>query len=66
MTELVTFGETMLRLSPPRGERLETTSDLAVQAGERRATSQSGLRGSAPMSAGSRNSPTRRRSVGGS
>jgi len=36
MTELVTFGETMLRLSPPRGERLETTSDLAVQAGERR------------------------------
>jgi len=65
MTELVTFGETMLRLSPPRGERLETTGDLAVQAGERRATSQSGLRGSAPMSAGSRNSPTRR-SVGGS
>jgi len=33
MTELVTFGETMLRLSPPRGERLETTSGLAVQAG---------------------------------
>lgn len=33
MTDLVTFGETMLRLSPPRGERLETTSDLTVQAG---------------------------------
>lgn len=33
MTELVTFGETMLRLSPPRGERLETTRELAVQAG---------------------------------
>lgn len=25
MTELVTFGEIMLRLSPPAGERLETT-----------------------------------------
>ena len=33
MTDLVTFGETMLRLSPPRGERLETTRDLTVQAG---------------------------------
>ncbi|MEZ3163609.1 bifunctional 2-dehydro-3-deoxygluconokinase/2-dehydro-3-deoxygalactonokinase [Halorubrum sp. RMP-47] len=33
MTDLVTFGETMLRLSPPRGERLETTRELAVQAG---------------------------------
>lgn len=26
--DLVTFGETMLRLSPPRGDRLETTSSL--------------------------------------
>lgn len=33
MTDLVTFGETMLRLSPPRGERLETTETLDVQAG---------------------------------
>ncbi|GAB7010233.1 bifunctional 2-dehydro-3-deoxygluconokinase/2-dehydro-3-deoxygalactonoki nase [Halorubrum trueperi] len=33
MTDLVTFGETMLRLSPPRGERLETTEGLDVQAG---------------------------------
>ncbi|ELZ72870.1 2-keto-3-deoxygluconate kinase [Haloferax prahovense DSM 18310] len=33
MTALVTFGETMLRLSPPRGERLETTRELEVQAG---------------------------------
>jgi 2-dehydro-3-deoxygluconokinase len=33
MTDLVTFGETMLRLSPPRGDRLETTRELAVQAG---------------------------------
>ncbi len=33
MTDLVTFGETMLRLSPPRGERLERTRDLDVQAG---------------------------------
>ncbi|WP_096592295.1 bifunctional 2-dehydro-3-deoxygluconokinase/2-dehydro-3-deoxygalactonokinase [Halorubrum ezzemoulense] len=33
MTDLVTFGETMLRLSPPRGDRLETTRGLAVQAG---------------------------------
>ena len=28
MTEIVTFGETMLRLSPPDGERLETADDL--------------------------------------
>src|SRR6056297_2909998 len=28
MTDLVTFGETMLRLSPPDGERLETADDL--------------------------------------
>ena len=33
VTDLVTFGETMLRLSPPRGERLETTETLGVQAG---------------------------------
>ncbi|ELZ83656.1 sugar kinase [Haloferax sp. Atlit-6N] len=33
MTALVTFGETMLRLSPPRGERLETARELEVQAG---------------------------------
>ncbi|SMO75717.1 bifunctional 2-dehydro-3-deoxygluconokinase/2-dehydro-3-deoxygalactonokinase [Halorubrum cibi] len=33
VTDLVTFGETMLRLSPPRGERLERTRDLDVQAG---------------------------------
>ncbi|GAB3705066.1 bifunctional 2-dehydro-3-deoxygluconokinase/2-dehydro-3-deoxygalactonoki nase [Halorubrum pallidum] len=33
MTDLVTFGETMLRLSPPRGERLETTETFDVQAG---------------------------------
>ncbi|WP_199240879.1 bifunctional 2-dehydro-3-deoxygluconokinase/2-dehydro-3-deoxygalactonokinase [Halorubrum sp. SD690R] len=33
VTDLVTFGETMLRLSPPRGERLETTDSLDVQAG---------------------------------
>ena len=33
MTELVTFGETMLRLSPPRGERLETAHEFGVQAG---------------------------------
>lgn len=31
MTELVTFGETMLRLSPPPGERLESASELACQ-----------------------------------
>jgi 2-dehydro-3-deoxygluconokinase len=28
MPELVTFGETMVRLSPPAGERLETARDL--------------------------------------
>ena len=28
MTELVTFGETMLRLSPPSGDRLETATSL--------------------------------------
>ena len=33
MTDLVTFGETMLRLSPPRGERLERARELDVQAG---------------------------------
>ncbi|RDZ65720.1 2-keto-3-deoxygluconate kinase [Haloferax sp. Atlit-12N] len=33
MTALVTFGETMLRLSPPRGERLETARELELQAG---------------------------------
>ncbi|GAA0514681.1 2-keto-3-deoxygluconate kinase [Halorubrum aquaticum] len=33
VTDLVTFGETMLRLSPPRGERLERTRELDVQAG---------------------------------
>ncbi|MFC7204567.1 bifunctional 2-dehydro-3-deoxygluconokinase/2-dehydro-3-deoxygalactonokinase [Haloferax namakaokahaiae] len=33
MTDLVTFGETMLRLSPPRGERLETARELEIQAG---------------------------------
>ncbi|MFA9515655.1 bifunctional 2-dehydro-3-deoxygluconokinase/2-dehydro-3-deoxygalactonokinase [Halopenitus sp. H-Gu1] len=33
VTDLVTFGETMLRLSPPRGERLETTRELEVQTG---------------------------------
>jgi 2-dehydro-3-deoxygluconokinase len=33
VTDLVTFGETMLRLSPPRGERLETADALDVQAG---------------------------------
>jgi len=32
MTDLVTFGETMLRLSPPRGERLETATDLEFRA----------------------------------
>ncbi|MFB6081513.1 MAG: bifunctional 2-dehydro-3-deoxygluconokinase/2-dehydro-3-deoxygalactonokinase [Halanaeroarchaeum sp.] len=30
---LVTFGETMLRLSAPTGERLETTDELAVHVG---------------------------------
>ncbi|MUW14691.1 sugar kinase [Halorubrum sp. CBA1125] len=33
MTDLVTFGETMLRLSPPRGDRLETAQEFDVQAG---------------------------------
>ncbi|ELZ29915.1 2-keto-3-deoxygluconate kinase [Halogeometricum pallidum JCM 14848] len=33
MTDIVTFGETMLRLSPPRGERLERTRALDVHAG---------------------------------
>jgi 2-dehydro-3-deoxygluconokinase len=33
VTDLVTFGETMLRLSPPRGERLETARTFEVQAG---------------------------------
>jgi 2-dehydro-3-deoxygluconokinase len=32
MTDLVTFGETMLRLSPPGGERLETADDLEFRA----------------------------------
>ncbi|MWV40301.1 bifunctional 2-dehydro-3-deoxygluconokinase/2-dehydro-3-deoxygalactonokinase [Natrialba sp. INN-245] len=33
MSDLVTFGETMLRLSPPNGERLEDTRELEVLAG---------------------------------
>ncbi|WP_418284232.1 bifunctional 2-dehydro-3-deoxygluconokinase/2-dehydro-3-deoxygalactonokinase [Halorubrum sp. DTA46] len=33
VTDLVTFGETMLRLSPPRGDRLETAETFDVQAG---------------------------------
>ncbi|MDY6819388.1 MAG: bifunctional 2-dehydro-3-deoxygluconokinase/2-dehydro-3-deoxygalactonokinase [Halobacteriales archaeon] len=33
MADLVTFGETMLRLSPPEGERLETTETLDVRVG---------------------------------
>ncbi|WP_336362721.1 bifunctional 2-dehydro-3-deoxygluconokinase/2-dehydro-3-deoxygalactonokinase [Halalkalicoccus salilacus] len=32
MTDLVTFGETMLRFSPPGNERLETTTELEVRA----------------------------------
>ncbi len=32
MTDLVTFGETMLRFSPPGNERLETATDLEVRA----------------------------------
>jgi 3-oxoacyl-[acyl-carrier-protein] synthase III len=32
MSDLVTFGETMLRLSPPGHERLETTDELEVRA----------------------------------
>ncbi|WP_049927988.1 bifunctional 2-dehydro-3-deoxygluconokinase/2-dehydro-3-deoxygalactonokinase [Halopiger goleimassiliensis] len=33
MSELVTFGESMLRLSPPGNERLERASELEVHAG---------------------------------
>ena len=33
MTDLVTFGETMLRLTPPAGDRLETTDTYDVQPG---------------------------------
>jgi len=33
MSDLVTFGETMLRLSPPRGQRLSRVDDLAVHVG---------------------------------
>ena len=33
MSELVTFGETMLRLSPPRGQRLETEGPFDAQIG---------------------------------
>lgn len=33
MAELITFGETMLRLSPPAGSRLETTRSLDAQVG---------------------------------
>ncbi|MFC4358304.1 bifunctional 2-dehydro-3-deoxygluconokinase/2-dehydro-3-deoxygalactonokinase [Halobium salinum] len=33
MTDLVTFGETMLRLSPPKGERLETTDGFEARPG---------------------------------
>ncbi|WP_049986389.1 bifunctional 2-dehydro-3-deoxygluconokinase/2-dehydro-3-deoxygalactonokinase [Halobellus rufus] len=33
MTDIVTFGETMLRLSPPPGDRLETTRELDVRTG---------------------------------
>lgn len=33
MAELVTFGETMLRLSPPAGQRLETDGPLDAQVG---------------------------------
>ena len=32
MSDVVTFGETMLRLSPPGHERLETTAELEVRA----------------------------------
>ncbi|SIQ70448.1 2-dehydro-3-deoxygluconokinase [Haladaptatus litoreus] len=32
MTDLVTFGETMLRLSPPNSERIESTSTLELRA----------------------------------
>ena len=33
MTDLVTFGETMLRYTPPPGERLETADSFAVDVG---------------------------------
>ncbi|MXR50629.1 sugar kinase [Halovenus sp. WSH3] len=33
MVELVTFGEAMLRLSPPAGERLETAGELRCRVG---------------------------------
>ena len=33
MAEIVTFGETMCRLSPPRGERLERTDELHLRVG---------------------------------
>jgi len=33
MTELLTFGETMLRLSPPRGQRLEAVREFEVVVG---------------------------------
>ena len=33
MTELVTFGETMLRYAPPPGERLETADAFSVHVG---------------------------------
>ncbi|SNZ12474.1 2-dehydro-3-deoxygluconokinase [Natronoarchaeum philippinense] len=32
MSDLVTFGETMLRLSPPKGERIETATDVEFRA----------------------------------
>lgn len=32
MTDLVTFGETMLRFSPPGNERIETTTEIEVRA----------------------------------
>jgi len=32
VTDLVTFGETMLRLSPPPGERIETARDIELRA----------------------------------
>lgn len=33
MTDLITFGETMLRLSPPRGQRLEAVTEFDVAVG---------------------------------
>ena len=33
MAEIATFGETMCRLSPPRGERLERTDELHLRVG---------------------------------